>query len=58
MGLARGLYDAVYENKIFDLVVDSSHLTPEESAQMILDYIQANPQPTAFRKNINEIIKG
>ena len=58
VGLARGLYDAVYENKIFDLVIDSSHLTPEESAHMILNYIQTNPQPTAFQKNITEIIKG
>ncbi len=56
IGLARGLYQSVYEKKIFDLVIDTSHLMPEESAKIILDYIQANPHPTAFQKNANKAL--
>lgn len=51
IGLTRGLYDLVYQDKIFDLEIDTSKMTPEESAQAILDYTKKCPHPTAFQKN-------
>jgi chloramphenicol 3-O phosphotransferase len=50
-GLARGLYNTVYSNKIYDLEIDSSKLTPQESAMVIIDFMQLNPNPTAFKSN-------
>lgn len=52
LGLARGLYDAVYTNKSYDLEIDSSKHTPEESAKIIIDYIKRHPNPTAFKSNL------
>lgn len=51
LGLARGLYQNVYENKVYDLVVDNSFLTPDECAEEIVRYIQSNPTPKAFQQN-------
>lgn len=56
IGLTRGLYDLVYQDKIFDLELDTSEMTPEESAQAILNYIKMNPHPTAFQKNALKIL--
>jgi chloramphenicol 3-O phosphotransferase len=48
-GLASGLYDDVYNPAfIYDLVIDSGKLTPEESAGRILDYIKKNKNPQGF----------
>lgn len=52
LGLARGLYEQVYRDKIYDLEIDSSHATPEEAAQIIVQHIHANPHPQAFKQNI------
>lgn len=52
IGLTRGLYDLVYQDKIFDLELDTSKMTPGESAQAILDYTKKHPHPTAFQKNV------
>jgi chloramphenicol 3-O phosphotransferase len=48
-GLAAGLYDEVY-NPLFsyDLTLDTGILTPEESADRILDYISQNEHPQGF----------
>jgi len=51
LGLARGLYDEVYSNKICDLEIDSAKLTPEESAKVIIDFIKSNANPTAFKSH-------
>lgn len=52
-GLARGLYHVVYTNKIYDLEIDSSELSPEESTRIIMDFMKLNPHPTAFQSNSN-----
>jgi chloramphenicol 3-O phosphotransferase len=52
LGLARGLYDEVYRNKVYDLEIDTSSLTPEEAAQMVIQYIDAHPCPQAFEQMI------
>jgi chloramphenicol 3-O phosphotransferase len=51
LGFARGLYDAVYSNKIYDLEIDSSELTTEETVEIILEYVKKNPSPMAFKSN-------
>lgn len=52
LGLARGLYDKVYQNKDFDMEIDTSCLTPEEAAQTIVQYVHNNPHPQAIKQNI------
>lgn len=48
-GLAAGLYDEVYNPHFtYDLTLDTGALTPEESAQKILDYISQNQKPQGF----------
>ena len=51
IGLARGVYEQVYNNKTFDLEIDSSKITPNMAAEIIQDYIAHNPNPTAFKNN-------
>jgi chloramphenicol 3-O phosphotransferase len=48
-GLAEGLYDEVY-NPLFsyDLTLDTGILSPEESADRIIDYISRNEHPKGF----------
>ena len=43
LGLARGLYEDVYEGKHDDLLIDSSTSSPEQSARMILDHLKSHP---------------
>lgn len=50
-GMAKGLYDLVYRNKICDLEIDSSLQTPKESAKKIVEFIHQNPEPQAFYLN-------
>ena len=52
LGLARGLYDNVYQNKVFDIEIDTSRLTSEEAAQTIIQYVHNNPHPQALKENI------
>lgn len=51
IGLARGLYEVTYSNKIYDLEIDSSKMSPEDAANLILTFIKEHPQPTAFQSN-------
>ncbi len=51
LGLARGLYEIVYDNKVYDFEIDSSNMTPTDIAQMILAWIQKHPIPHAFAYN-------
>jgi chloramphenicol 3-O phosphotransferase len=48
-GLAAGLYNEVY-NPIFthDILLDSGQLTPEESADIVLEYLKHNKSPQGF----------
>ncbi|MEM1223359.1 MAG: chloramphenicol phosphotransferase [Verrucomicrobiota bacterium] len=39
IGLARGQFDKVHENKNYDLLVETSLMTPDECASKILDQI-------------------
>ncbi|MBA3237554.1 MAG: zeta toxin family protein [Parachlamydiaceae bacterium] len=51
IGLARGLYDHVYMNKSYDMEIDSSKMTPDESATEIMEYIDAHPYPRGLQSN-------
>jgi len=51
IGLARGLYEISYANKIHDLEIDSSKMSPEAAATLILDFIKTHPKPMAFAAN-------
>lgn len=46
IGLARGLYNQVYQNKVYDLEIDTSTMTPFDSATAIARYIHKHPRPT------------
>lgn len=54
-GLAAGLYDEVY-NPLFtyDLLIDTGKLTPEESADMILKYLEQDAEPQGFITSARE----
>lgn len=54
LGLARGLYDIVYSNKVYDLEIDSSKLNPDESARLIINFIKTNPHSIAFNANVKK----
>lgn len=41
--------EAVHDPGIYDLEVDTSKLTPEESAELIALRLRIGPAPTAFR---------
>ncbi|NKB69908.1 MAG: chloramphenicol phosphotransferase [Candidatus Latescibacteria bacterium] len=41
---------AVHTPGIYDLQVDTSSLSPEQSATAILDHLRDGPEPTAFRR--------
>lgn len=47
IGLAKEHFDRVHQHGIYDLTVDTSQLTPEESARQIADFV-ASQKPTAF----------
>lgn len=51
LGLARGLYDKVYQNKKVDIEIDNSDMSSEEAAKVIIEYMQKNPEPQAFNQN-------
>lgn len=51
LGHARSHYDTVHQDLVYDLEIDSSKTTPEESAKLIQDFIKQNPKPKAFKKN-------
>jgi chloramphenicol 3-O phosphotransferase len=51
IGLARGLYDLVYLNKSYDMKIDSSKMTPDESARAIMEYIDTHPHPKGLQSN-------
>jgi chloramphenicol 3-O phosphotransferase len=48
-GLAAGLYDEVYHPLFtYDLTLDTGILTPDESAEIIIRYIEKTPHPEGF----------
>ena len=46
-GQARRHYDIVHSHQIYDLILDPSHMTPEECAEMILNKLERDT-PVAF----------
>ena len=42
IGLARGLNEIVHRGKNYDLIIDSSQMSPEQSAQIILNHIKVD----------------
>lgn len=50
VGHARSHYKQVHENMIYDLELDVSNLTPEQSAQKIKEFIEKNPSPAALKQ--------
>lgn len=40
-GLARGIYDRVHADAIYDLVVDTTHASPTECADTVLAFVEA-----------------
>lgn len=58
IGLAEGLYDEVYQPGFtFDLTLDTGVLSPDESADVLLAYIDANPHPTGFTASAEAWLK-
>jgi chloramphenicol 3-O phosphotransferase len=49
LGQARAQFDLVHAHDIYDYEVDTSLFTPEECAQLIKRFVQAGPQPAAFK---------
>lgn len=54
LGHARSHYDTVHKNLMYDLEIDTSKLTPEESAFVIKQYIELHSDPMAFKQLIKE----
>ncbi len=54
-GFARGFYPLVHRGKTYDLAIDSSQQSPEQSAQTILAYLAAHPSPSAFNSHRNDL---
>jgi chloramphenicol 3-O phosphotransferase len=48
LGGARLFYEGVYQNRIFDLMVDTSKSSSEECAQQIKQYMKSDNSPNAF----------
>lgn len=57
IGLANDQIDRVHEGKLgcYDLKVDTSNISPFDAARQILDFVDINPYPKAF-KQINNML--
>ncbi|MDA3832185.1 MAG: AAA family ATPase [Spirochaetales bacterium] len=44
-GLAKAQFEVVHKNKVYDLEVDTSHLSPEQCAETILKYLEKKELP-------------
>lgn len=50
-GHVKAAYEVVQTfGDIYDLEIDTTHMTPEQGAEKIIAYMQANPNPVAFKK--------
>lgn len=51
LGLVRGQIDLIHKCEVYyDLIIDSTHGDPATSAQKILDFMTATPDPQGFKK--------
>lgn len=55
LGLARGLYELVYKDRLFDVEIDTEKLNSQQAAQSILDFVKASIKPTAFKENARRV---
>jgi|GEM_PF-287230 len=51
LGLARGHYNLTHQGKTYDLIINSSEMTPEESAQVILQSLSSLPDLRTFQSH-------
>lgn len=49
-GHARSHYHTVHAHGTYDLEIDTSKIAAQDAAQIIKQFIQDNPEPTAFKK--------
>lgn len=57
IGLAAGLYDIVYDSRfVYDIVIDTCKIIPNEAAKIILKYIDRNKNPEGFNLSSNNWI--
>lgn len=54
VGLARGLNELVHQGKTYDLIIDSSKMTPEESAKFILQHLATPFSSKMFQNQQNK----
>ena len=50
VGHARSHYNIVHKNMIYDLEIDVSNFTPQQSAEKIKQFVEKNPNPMALKK--------
>lgn len=50
VGHARSHYDQVHKGMVYDLELDVSKLTPQQSAEQILEFVKTHPNPTALKQ--------
>jgi chloramphenicol 3-O phosphotransferase len=49
-GLARHQYQRVHTSSIYDIELDTSTLTPDACAAIVVEYINSDRSPTAFKQ--------
>jgi chloramphenicol 3-O phosphotransferase len=58
-GAAKADFDLVHKNKVYDIEIDTSLLTSEQSASVIFQYIKSGNEPQAFnylRQGITDVV--
>lgn len=58
IGHARSHYNHVHTGMTYDLELDASTLSPEESAKTILDFVMRHPNPSAIQELSQKFAKG
>lgn len=50
LGQARKQFGKVHAHGVYDFEVDTGQFTPQENVRQILDYLAAEPRPSAFKQ--------
>lgn len=50
VGHARSHYDQVHKDMVYDLQLDVSTMTPEQSAKKILEFVKTHPNPDSIKQ--------
>ena len=56
-GLARNQYQRVHAHSIYDIELDTSALTPDACAAIVVEYINSDRSPTAFKQLMQNFLK-